>query len=1015
MGKNILKIALTFVLFLGIGQRIFAQGVEENSEVKGYLDNMFSTLDKSKVPNGLLRDYAFELTDLDKYTGDALTDKNYVDREIYTYLLRTIRSAALGSKPYRDVNEILASQLSAGGENVVSLSAMAYQYSYIKENALTDQLIRFQNGRVCDNIINGVWRNPYDTKYVIGFATQDSVFKTQTLTFKLNSDCWFTNLSYAKIEIDPDGNGYRQISVGGTISVSYASSGQKELKMRTTLTNGKQLISHSKIHTKANTVTRAGVSQFNEPIIKVGNAYKGVNTVARVFIRTRNGLMRNPLIVVEGFDPLISGGYGFQTADGFYNECITSPYGQRILAEYDIIYVDWESSEEYIQANANTLIKVIQEVNQRKMYSGSTAENVIIGSSMGGLITRYALKTMENQNLMHQTSIYVSHDSPHLGANIPVGLLYTLYGIGSFLENKLNIGNIYNLATGRTLGNMLKQIHSNAAKQMLVNYVDFDGMINNTVHDLWQQELSGLGFPQGDPNKPLKMIALVNGSYNPGTVPLYYLLANATGSTDLLDVANILTGGLSAVFIGFVLNDFWTGVLSLVPGKSTIKGSLDIRPGTSPGAKVTELSFKYIKKFLWTIPITKTIFSYKRFMPGGLAYDIFPSSRYNTKISANDGGPFVPSHPILGEYTYDISTEESIPFVPTSSALAARGALTASLFTTKPTSSNTPFGENILMRNLQSDQHVNLTDNDFEWLYAQFKMGINGSKLGKTGSRYSIINSTGISPIWSTSNSSIATINSSGILSVTGKGVVDIIAQVGNTTTSRRIAVGTPRFVLTNATREPGFYSIKAQCVDNEIDFADLITQNKDIVTYQWGIKIENYAIKWIDSESSTIKLSTMEDNVNTTVYLKVKDANGNISTPIFIRITGYDIYDIGFTALILNKNGKIYTDNGYELYYENTGLPLIFRNASYDEFSDAKWSPLAGRIINEEGIQWVVPWYTNFYIKDIIPPTEIERIKSTCPDNKISIYSFFLLNYEGRVIQRTPLTVIYKANYPNI
>jgi hypothetical protein len=229
MKRVVFKVASLLVVILGIAHSSFAQGVEENPEVRNYLDNMFSTLNKTKVPSGLLKDYAFELTDLDKYTGSELTDKNYVDREIYSYLLRTIRSSAVGSKPFGDVSGILATQLSAGGSNIVSLSAMAYQYSYIKENALTDQLIKYQNGKVSDNTINGVWQNPYGTKNVIGFAPQDTIFDTSSLTFKLNSNCWFTNLSYNKIEIDPDGNGYRQITVGGSISVSYASDGQKEI------------------------------------------------------------------------------------------------------------------------------------------------------------------------------------------------------------------------------------------------------------------------------------------------------------------------------------------------------------------------------------------------------------------------------------------------------------------------------------------------------------------------------------------------------------------------------------------------------------------------------------------------------------------------------------------------------------------------------------------------------------------------------------------------------------------
>jgi len=323
----------------------------------------------------------------------------------------------------------------------------------------------------------------------------------------------------------------------------------------------------------------------------------------------------------------------------------------------------------------------------------------------------------------------------------------------------------------------------------------------------------------------------------------------------------------------------------------------------------------------------------------------------------------------LGRYSYSISTAESIPFVPTSSALAVGNgttALTAAMFTSKPTSANTPFGANILTRESQSGYHIALIGKETEWLYAQLNMGVNGSKLGKTGSQYTVINNLGGSVSWTTSNPSIATIDQAGVLTVTGKGVIDITAQTSNGAVSTRVAVGAPRFVLADVTRDPGFYTIKAQCIDTEPGYADFIFGNRDMVIYQWGIKTGNSSIEWMDSESPEIKLSTTEDDENTTIYLKVRDANGNISSPIFVRIIGYDIYDIGFKSFILNKNGKLFTDSGYELYYENTALPLIFRSTSYNDFSNAKWSPLAGTMLNEEQTQWVVPWYTNFYISDL-------------------------------------------------
>jgi hypothetical protein len=128
-----------------------------------------------------------------------------------------------------------------------------------------------------------------------------------------------------------------------------------------------------------------------------------------------------------------------------------------------------------------------------------------------------------------------------------------------------------------------------------------------------------------------------------------------------------------------------------------------------------------------------------------------------------------------------------------------------------------------------------------------------------------------------------------------------------SSTVSTRVAVGIPRFVLTNVTKEPGFYTIKAQCIDTETGYADFVLQNRGRVIYQWGVKTGNEAIKWTDSESAEIKLSTTVNNENTTIYLKVKDANGNVSTPIFVRIAGYDIYDIGLKLYSQSKWNAVY------------------------------------------------------------------------------------------------------------
>ena len=123
MKQVILKfIVLCLLVLFGLG-KTYGQAVEENQEVRDYLDNMFQHLDKSKVPRGLLRDYAFELVNLDRFTGSQLTDSSYVDRQTFEMLLRTIRSSAIGTKPFGDVDDIFTKQYSYGSKNTASISA----------------------------------------------------------------------------------------------------------------------------------------------------------------------------------------------------------------------------------------------------------------------------------------------------------------------------------------------------------------------------------------------------------------------------------------------------------------------------------------------------------------------------------------------------------------------------------------------------------------------------------------------------------------------------------------------------------------------------------------------------------------------------------------------------------------------------------------------------------------------------------------------------------------------------
>jgi hypothetical protein len=109
---------------------------------------------------------------------------------------------------------------------------------------------------------------------------------------------------------------------------------------------------------------------------------------------------------------------------------------------YDLYYLDFHNGADYMENNAMLLVELIKRINAVKCTS---EEIVVIGASMGGQIARYALSYMEKKNMPHCTRTYLSFDSPHQGANIPLGLQYQLAyykgllpGITDKMDRKIN-------------------------------------------------------------------------------------------------------------------------------------------------------------------------------------------------------------------------------------------------------------------------------------------------------------------------------------------------------------------------------------------------------------------------------------------------------------------------------------------------------------------------------------------------------------------------------------------------
>ncbi|MFD4688814.1 esterase/lipase family protein [Streptomyces sp. NPDC058463] len=154
---------------------------------------------------------------------------------------------------------------------------------------------------------------------------------------------------------------------------------------------------------------------------------------------------------------------------------------------HDLVLIGYEDRTRSIIDNASVLTEAIFTAISRQEGS---APLTVGGFSMGGLIARYALAKLELQKMDHRTALYVSFDTPHRGAWLPVGIQKLI----PFL-----------LGDSRMLG----LVSSPAAKQMLRWHTStVQGEPN--VHQDRKDFLSQLDRLGGWPRIP-RLIGVANG------------------------------------------------------------------------------------------------------------------------------------------------------------------------------------------------------------------------------------------------------------------------------------------------------------------------------------------------------------------------------------------------------------------------------------------------------------------------------------------------------------------------
>jgi hypothetical protein len=359
---------------------------------------------------------------------------------------------------------------------------------------------------------------------------------TGTVIFGIPEGLFVRNLdSLPTLSIDfDDGGGFRTVQWDSQVNITYSLTAipkihTKTIRVKMPFFNA-DLVLQSKIHLVVNAIRADTVINTNQiPFLCTPNT-GSQPAEARISVlysdRTQQKLIK-PILFVEGFETALQpfGVVTFQNVmNGLLPELGFPEIGEMSLLfdslielGYDLVYLDFLNSRDSLECNMLAVVTVIQWVNEQLTINGSHEKLVVAGASMGGLLSRYALRQMELDGCCHNTRLYISFDAPHQGANIPLALqeMVNLAADQSeawqgmaFPANFIFALEKIHVEINNPIIIMMKDkvLNSPAARAMLMLHTDPDAQ---AYHHAFFAKLGQMGYPQY-----CRRISLINGSEN---------------------------------------------------------------------------------------------------------------------------------------------------------------------------------------------------------------------------------------------------------------------------------------------------------------------------------------------------------------------------------------------------------------------------------------------------------------------------------------------------------------------
>ena len=388
---------------------------------------------------------------------------------------------------------------SFAGTAVVPIGILDVDFSYLNYTPENPHLnaLRLEN-----KVFHPIDNRPVSTqKHITVLSPLSKVAMGNAVVYRFDNSWWYQhgNKSIQSLSADFGKGALISVIQNGQLvqnefPITYSQADEvKKITFHITYTDGSTLTTYAGISIMAS--RNSTMAKNGSPLLAYTSTIPSENNALgqieyRIFYGDNNTdkKLKKQFIIVDGFDP------GDKRRITF-NDCVAIPkcvsannnfkdkyesiedlmkYGDKkdlkakLTAQgYDVVIVNFpnytnnlgqevDGGADDIFQNGRTIASFIQYLNGQLQTNGSAEKLVVVGPSMGGQITRYALAYLEKNGIPTNTRLWISMDSPHQGANIPLSIQGDLYWMGEIL-NKEEAKQKYRSV-----------LNSPAAKQMLL-------------------------------------------------------------------------------------------------------------------------------------------------------------------------------------------------------------------------------------------------------------------------------------------------------------------------------------------------------------------------------------------------------------------------------------------------------------------------------------------------------------------------------------------------------------------